>query len=94
MTWISPTSRGLVLGSVPDVGGTEQELLQFSCVGELKTVYRKLEAAGCEALMRDPLVRTATMEILPEGKTRPQIQVRLFCARCMKFDIMKIDLMV
>ena len=31
-------------------------------------------AAGCEALMKDPLVRTATMEILPQGKTRPQIQ--------------------
>lgn len=51
-----------------------QDLLQFSCVGGLETVHKKLAEAGMEALMRDPLVRVATMEIMPEGKQRHQIQ--------------------
>jgi hypothetical protein len=51
-----------------------QDLLQFSCVGGLETVHKKLAEAGMESLMRDPLVRVATMEIMPEGKPRHQIQ--------------------
>lgn len=51
-----------------------QELLRFSCVNRIDTVHKKLEAAGMEALMKDPLVRAATMEIMPEGKPRHQIQ--------------------
>ena len=51
-----------------------QDLLQFSCVGGLETVHKKLSEAGVVELMSDPLVKTATMEILPEGKHRGQIQ--------------------
>ncbi|KAJ1561304.1 hypothetical protein HK405_004318, partial [Cladochytrium tenue] len=54
-----------------------RELLQFSCVTEIRTVYRSLEEAGCLDLLRDPLVVPATREILPDGKTRRQIQTEI-----------------
>eukprot|EP01047_Picozoa_sp_COSAG01_P026867 COSAG01_NODE_1747_length_9331_cov_5.997509_8_plen_113_part_00 len=53
------------------------DMLQFSCVRGLSTVHSKLEQKGALALLADPNLPTATMEILPEGKSRQQVQVRL-----------------
>ncbi|PHJ24171.1 adenylosuccinate lyase [Cystoisospora suis] len=52
-----------------------QQLLQFDCVIPVNTVYSLLitKKNGLE-LLKDPLVRIATMEIMPEGKSRHQIQ--------------------
>jgi len=56
----------------PDV----RELLGFSPVAdEVVTVYKVLEhKKNGLALLKDPLLCKATMEILPEGKSRAQIQ--------------------
>ena len=50
------------------------ELLEFSCVKPIKTVYEVLKAAGGLALLEDPLVATATSVIAPDGKSRATIQ--------------------
>eukprot|EP00922_Rhytidocystis_sp_ex-Travisia-forbesii_P004134 GHVS01006016.1.p1 GENE.GHVS01006016.1~~GHVS01006016.1.p1 ORF type:complete len:731 (-),score=112.11 GHVS01006016.1:219-2411(-) len=51
-----------------------QELLGFSAVTPVNTVYRLLNSRqnGLE-LLKDPLVAAATMEIMPAGKTRYMI---------------------
>eukprot|EP00922_Rhytidocystis_sp_ex-Travisia-forbesii_P004133 GHVS01006015.1.p1 GENE.GHVS01006015.1~~GHVS01006015.1.p1 ORF type:complete len:784 (-),score=134.79 GHVS01006015.1:45-2396(-) len=51
-----------------------EELLGFSAVIPVNTVYRLLSSRhnGLE-LLKDPLVATATMEIMPAGKTRYMI---------------------
>ncbi|PFH31389.1 putative adenylosuccinate lyase [Besnoitia besnoiti] len=51
------------------------QLLQFDCVIPVNTVFSLLAGKknGLE-LLKDPLVRVATMEIMPEGKSRAQIQ--------------------
>ncbi|EPR63254.1 putative adenylosuccinate lyase [Toxoplasma gondii TgCatPRC2] len=51
------------------------QLLQFDCVTPVNTVYSLLAGKknGLQ-LLKDPLVRVATMEIMPEGKSRAQIQ--------------------
>lgn len=54
-----------------------EEQLGFDCVRPIKTVYSELEAAGCLAVLRDPLIQTATMEISPQGKSRYQIQTEI-----------------
>jgi len=54
----------------PDV----QRDLEFSLVSPLKTVYSTLEALGALDALRDEQISTATMEILPDNKSRAQIQ--------------------
>ena len=49
-------------------------MLGFSCVGPIKTVHGLLEAHGALGLLRDPLITTATQEIVAEKRTRREIQ--------------------
>ncbi|KAL6070722.1 B box-type domain-containing protein [Balamuthia mandrillaris] len=51
-----------------------QEMLEFSCVKPITTVYSFLEQHGAIAVLQDPNVLTATMEIHAEGKPRYQVQ--------------------
>lgn len=51
-----------------------QELLGFSCLQKIRTVYNVLEAGGALDMLRDARIETATMVVAPEGKTRFQIQ--------------------
>ncbi|KAL4087605.1 hypothetical protein PRIC1_013494 [Phytophthora ramorum] len=51
-----------------------QELLGFSCLHKIRTVYDVLEAGGALDMLRDSRIETATMVVAPEGKTRLQIQ--------------------
>ncbi|TFK55642.1 hypothetical protein OE88DRAFT_1652049 [Heliocybe sulcata] len=51
-----------------------KELLNFSCVGPIKTVHSVLEDHSALDLLRDPLVTVATMEIYSEGRSRREIQ--------------------
>ncbi|ETP50670.1 hypothetical protein F442_04067 [Phytophthora nicotianae P10297] len=51
-----------------------QELLGFSCLQKIRTVYDVLEAGGALDMLRDARIETATMVVAPEGKTRFQIQ--------------------
>lgn len=47
-----------------------QELLEFKCVAPLQTVQVFLEARGATALLDEPLLDTATAEIIAgEGKS-------------------------
>lgn len=52
---------------------TLQDLLQCQCVRPIVTVYKTLVENKAEAMLRDPLMKAATMEIMPEGKQRYQI---------------------
>ncbi|KAF9450676.1 hypothetical protein P691DRAFT_664810 [Macrolepiota fuliginosa MF-IS2] len=54
----------------PDV----KDLLNFSCVGPIRTVYIVLEKHDVVDLLRDDLVTIATKEIYSEGRTRREIQ--------------------
>jgi hypothetical protein len=54
----------------PDI----QDMLEFSLVRPLETVYTQLQDHGLLKLLEDPLVEVATMEIIPEGKSRYTIQ--------------------
>ena len=54
----------------PDV----KDLLTFSCVRPIKTVYTVLEEHGALDLLRDDLVSIATKEIYAEGRSRRDIQ--------------------
>lgn len=49
-------------------------LLEFSCVKPLNTVHGFLEERGGLALLDDQLMTVATVEIIPDGKSRRQIQ--------------------
>jgi hypothetical protein len=51
-----------------------KELLQFSCVAPIKTVYSILEAGNCLGLLTDALIVPATKEIIAEERSRYQIQ--------------------
>lgn len=51
-----------------------QELLQFSCVRNLKTVYEFLKKRKALDLLHDKYVIMATQEILTEGKSRHKIR--------------------
>ena len=50
-----------------------QELLNFDCVIELKTVYRFLEERDCLDVLDNEHVELATREITSYGKTRAQV---------------------
>lgn len=49
-------------------------LLDFSCVKPLVTIHSYLEQRKGLELLEDPLIQTATKEIIPEGKTRRAVQ--------------------
>ncbi|CAI5734470.1 unnamed protein product [Hyaloperonospora brassicae] len=51
-----------------------QELLGFSCLQKIRTVYDVLEAGGALNMLRDSRIQPATMVVAPEGKSRSQIQ--------------------
>ncbi|KAJ7591437.1 hypothetical protein C8J56DRAFT_935571 [Mycena floridula] len=51
-----------------------KELLSFSCVSPLRTVYAVLEEHNAIDLLRDNLITIATKEIYSEGRSRRDIQ--------------------
>ncbi|KAJ7126437.1 hypothetical protein C8R43DRAFT_1028956 [Mycena crocata] len=51
-----------------------QDLLSFSCVRPIKSVYLLLEEYGALDLLRDDLITVATKEIYSEGRARRDIQ--------------------
>ncbi|KAI9915014.1 hypothetical protein PsorP6_007948 [Peronosclerospora sorghi] len=54
-----------------------QELLGFSCVRKIRTVYDVLEAGDALEMLQDGRLATATMVVAPDGKSRAQIQRQL-----------------
>ncbi|KAI9353391.1 hypothetical protein DFJ73DRAFT_328711 [Zopfochytrium polystomum] len=56
---------------IPEV----KDLLQFSCVKDIVTVHRVLEAGNALDVLRDPMIVPATMEILSEGRPRREVQM-------------------
>ncbi|OCH95931.1 hypothetical protein OBBRIDRAFT_787776 [Obba rivulosa] len=51
-----------------------KDLLSFSCVKPIKTVYTLLEDHGVLDVLRDDLIAVATKEIYSEGRSRREIQ--------------------
>lgn len=51
-----------------------KDLLSFSCVRPIRTVYSTLEEHGALDLLRDDLISMATKEIYSEGRSRRDIQ--------------------
>ncbi|KAI5116619.1 hypothetical protein M0805_007790 [Coniferiporia weirii] len=51
-----------------------KNMLNFSCIKPIETVYNVLERHGALDLLRDNLVTAATSEIYSEGRTRREIQ--------------------
>ncbi|KAA1473360.1 hypothetical protein DENSPDRAFT_780015 [Dentipellis sp. KUC8613] len=50
------------------------DMLNFSCVSPIRTVYTLLEKNDALNMLRDPLVTVATQEIIAEGRSRREIQ--------------------
>lgn len=50
------------------------DLLSFSCVKPIKTVYSVLEEYDATDLLRDDLIISATKEIYSEGRTQRSVQ--------------------
>ncbi len=59
----------LMDSQIPEV----EEMLEFSLIKPIETVYKVLERHGALGLLREPLLATATSEIYTDGKTRPTI---------------------
>ena len=51
-----------------------QELLEFSCVRPLRTVYTTLKERDLLSLLEDPLMEVATAEVI--AGNRPRLEVR------------------
>jgi hypothetical protein len=69
------TCRGCILTRSKDSQAPEvKDLLSFSCIKPIKTVYSFLDRHGIVELLRDDLVPTATLEIYSEGRTRREVQ--------------------
>ncbi|KAI8068991.1 hypothetical protein BDF21DRAFT_345408 [Thamnidium elegans] len=58
---------------IPEV----KEMLGFDCVVPIKTVYSFLEERHGLSVLHEDIVLLATMEIVPDGKTRSQIQAEI-----------------
>ncbi|CAO3607795.1 unnamed protein product [Cunninghamella echinulata] len=58
---------------IPEV----QEMLGFNCVTPIKTVYSFLEERKGLKLLHEEIILIATREIIPDGKTRSQIQLEI-----------------
>jgi hypothetical protein len=54
-----------------------QEMLEFSCVRKVRTVYDWLAERGGLPLLRDDLVEIATGEVRPDGKPRAEVEREL-----------------
>ncbi|KAJ1944514.1 hypothetical protein GGF37_002158 [Kickxella alabastrina] len=52
-------------------------MLNFSLVAPIKTVYSVLESLGVTYLLEDEMVAVATKEIIGQGKTRSQLQLEI-----------------
>ncbi|KAI9905295.1 hypothetical protein PsorP6_013529 [Peronosclerospora sorghi] len=59
------------------VGPAIQELLGFSCVRNIRTVYDVLEARDALEMLQDARLAAATMVVASDGKSRAQIQRQL-----------------
>eukprot|EP00039_Didymoeca_costata_P030438 m.29540 g.29540 ORF g.29540 m.29540 type:complete len:811 (-) comp8113_c0_seq2:45-2477(-) len=69
------TDYGKLIYLLQDTMLTEiQNLLGFNCVAPIKTVFQVFQDNECLAALSDPDMKYATMEILPENKSRHQIQ--------------------
>ena len=51
-----------------------RDLLSFSCINPINTVYNTLEEHNATDILRDDLIAIATKEINSEGRTRRDIQ--------------------
>ncbi|KAG2500287.1 hypothetical protein HYH03_001865 [Edaphochlamys debaryana] len=51
-----------------------QELLEFQCVSQLKTVHRFLDERGGLAMLEDSMLHTATAEIIAGDRPRHEVQ--------------------
>jgi hypothetical protein len=51
-----------------------KEMLGFSAVSPIRTVYETLEKGGALGLLEEDLIRTATQEIHSEGRSRREVQ--------------------
>lgn len=69
---ISPYNRSLI--KQDSQSHDVKDLLNFSCVRPIKTVYSVLEEYQATDLLRDDLVTAATREIYSEGRSRRDIQ--------------------
>ncbi|RCH92045.1 hypothetical protein CU097_006718 [Rhizopus azygosporus] len=58
---------------IPEV----REMLGFDCVVPIKTVYNFLKERHGLKVLHEDIILLATREIIPEGKTRPQIQAEI-----------------
>mmetsp|Transcript_24156 Transcript_24156/g.26823 ORF Transcript_24156/g.26823 Transcript_24156/m.26823 type:complete len:506 (+) Transcript_24156:94-1611(+) len=50
------------------------EILEFELIKDVLSVHTVLDSAGALGVLSDPLIGTATMEIIPDGKRRRTIQ--------------------
>ncbi|CAO3687017.1 unnamed protein product [Rhizopus microsporus] len=58
---------------IPEV----REMLGFDCVVPIKTVYNFLKERHGLKVLHEDIILLATREIIPDGKTRPQIQAEI-----------------
>ncbi len=72
------TSYGTLMYLLQDSQSAESlELLDFSFVRPVQTVYELLEARDGLDVLRDPRLAIATQEVVHTGKSRPQIEAIL-----------------
>ena len=55
---------------IPDI----QDMLGFTAVAPIKTVYRVLEEGGALDMLREDIIDIATQEINPENRSRREVQ--------------------
>ncbi|KAI6135203.1 hypothetical protein EDD17DRAFT_46258 [Pisolithus thermaeus] len=69
------TTYGKLIYLLQDSQSPEvKDMLNFTCVKPIKTVYSVLEEHGATGLLRDDLITFATMEIYSDGRTRREVQ--------------------
>ncbi|KAH7887362.1 hypothetical protein F5I97DRAFT_1925819 [Phlebopus sp. FC_14] len=69
------TTYGKLIYLLQDSQSPEvKDMLNFSCVMRIKTVYSVLEEHDALALLRDDLISVATKEIYADGRSRRDIQ--------------------
>ena len=77
--------------------GPIADALEMTCVKQISNVYDFLEERGGLDVLRDQYVATATMEILPEKKSRSQIQKEIAMKNkakkliCRKYESRNLD---
>lgn len=69
------TSYGKLVYLLMDaVSEPVQEMLEFNCVTPIVTVYSTLSEGNAVRVLDDPLMEMATREIIPDGKSRYDVQ--------------------